>query len=119
MGDNVAEGVNVGVRVIAAVWELARSVGAATAAVLVRADIIVCAMAVSRVLASGVEPVTGMVGRPQARERTNKTVTDKRIGVGFRMEASFRLTGPIITSKARRWSAKRGTSVARGLFPAI
>jgi hypothetical protein len=97
--------VNVGVRVIAAVWELARLMGAAATAVLVRADTIVCAMAVPRVLASGVGPVTGMVGRPQARERINKTVTNKRIGVGFRMEGLLSADGTNHNAKNAEESA--------------
>ncbi len=124
MGDNVADGVKVGVRVMAvaaAVWELARLIGAAATAVLVNADTMVCAMAVPREFESRVGrvgPVTGMLGRPQARETINKTVTDKRIGVGFRKGVSFRLTGLIITPKTRKGPLKRGTSGVRGLFRA-
>jgi len=33
--------------------------------------------------------VTGMLGKTQASETINKTVTDKRMGVGFRMAPPF------------------------------
>ena len=118
MGDKVPVGVNVGVKVIAAVWELAISIGAAATAVCVKADTIVCAMVVPRVLESMVDtvgPVTGMVGRPQASEIINKTITNKRNGVGFRMVPPFADTANHNAKNAEGF-AQKGTFAARALF---
>src|SRR5512140_1671117 len=85
--DKVALGVRDGSGV--GVEELTISIGITAAPVCVAATIIVCMIAVPRALVSMVGPVTGMLGRPQARETTTRIVTDKRMGVDLRMMSPF------------------------------
>jgi hypothetical protein len=96
VGDSVAEGVRVGgsgvsvdasVKVGQGVWVSGIPTGTPAAAVCVAAEIMVDIIAVPRKLTSWVG--AGRLGTAQATETSNKAVTDKRMGVGFRIAPPF------------------------------
>jgi hypothetical protein len=88
VGDNVAVGVRVGNSgVNVGIGDSTRSTGITAPAVCVRPETIVCITTVS--MEFGFCVGTETLGEAQARVTINKTVTDKRMGVGFRMVTPF------------------------------
>ena len=90
IGVNVTVGVNVGnsgVNVARGVAVSIKPTGAPAIAVCVEPETIVPITAVSREWISWVG--AGTLGKAQAREMINKVVTDKRMGVDFRIVPPF------------------------------
>src|SRR5688572_20130788 len=88
VGDEVADGVTLGVNVAPSVGVSTSPTGTPARDVWVAPEIMVDMTAVLRKLRSCVG--AGTPGTTHARETINKALTDKRMGVDFRIETSFR-----------------------------
>src|SRR5690349_9031726 len=87
VGDKVRDAVGLAVKVAPGVGESTTAIGKPARAVPVAPEIIVAMTAVPRMLRSCVG--AGTPDTAHASESINKAVTDKRMGVGFRMVPPF------------------------------
>src|SRR4029453_882658 len=99
VGDTVADGGKLGVKVGPGVGVSTSTTGTPARAVSVAPETMVDMTAVPRKLRSCVG--AGTPGTTHARETINKAVTDKRMGVGLRMKCLLSVIKSDLTPKTR------------------